>query len=77
MLLKSFYKRRVTGSPIYFLRKNGQGKFKKQTVRQTHRRIVKNHLPRRFEGCTSQIRSYLEVDFLHDSNTSIDMEVIQ
>ena len=25
---------------------------------------------------TSQIRSYLEVDFLHDANTSIDMEVI-
>ena len=24
---------------------------------------------------TSQIRSYLEVDFLHDANTSIDMEV--
>ena len=30
-------------------------------------------LYRRFEGCTSQIRSYLEVDFLHDANTSIDM----
>jgi len=46
-----------------------------QTDRQTHRRIVENHFSRRFGGCTSQIRSYLEVDFLHDANTSIDMEV--
>jgi len=46
-----------------------------QTHRQTHRRIVQNHFSRRFGGCTSQIRSYLEVDFLHDANTSIDMEV--
>ena len=45
--------------------------------RQTHRRIVQNHFSRRFGGCTSQIRSYLEVDFLHDANTSIDMEVIR
>ena len=44
--------------------------------RKTHRRIVQNHFSRRFEGCTSQIRSYLEVDFLQDANTSIDMEVI-
>ena len=43
--------------------------------RQTHRRIVQNHFSRRFDGCTSQIRSYLEVDFLHDANTSIDLEV--
>ena len=43
---------------------------------QTHRRIIQNHFSRRFGGCTSQIRSYLEVDFLHDANTSIDMEVI-
>ena len=48
----------------------------RQTDRRTHRRIVQNHFSRRFEGCTSQIRSYLEVDFLHDANTSIDMEVI-
>ena len=48
----------------------------RQTDRQTHRRIVQNHFSRRFGGCTSQIRSYLEVDFLHDANTSIDMEVI-
>ena len=48
---------------------------KRQQDRQTHRRIVQNHFSRRFEGCTSQIRSYLEVDFLHDANTSIDMEV--
>ena len=53
----------------------------RQTDRQTdththtHRRIVQNHFSRRFGGCTSQIRSYLEVDFLHDANTSIDMEV--
>ena len=46
-----------------------------QTDRQTQRRIVQNHFSRRFGGCTSQIRSYLEVDFLHDANTSIDMEV--
>jgi len=45
------------------------------TGRQTHRRIVQNIFSWRFEGCTSQIRSYLEVDFLHDANTSIDMEV--
>ena len=47
----------------------------RQTDRQTHRRIVQNQFSRRFRGCTSQIRSYLEVDFLHDANTSIDMEV--
>jgi len=47
-----------------------------KTDRQTHSRIVQNHFSRRFGGCTSQIRSYLEVDFLHDANTSIDMEVI-
>ena len=47
----------------------------RQTDRQTHRRLVQNHFSRRFGGCTSQIRSYLEVDFLHDANTSIDMEV--
>ena len=46
-----------------------------QTDRQTDRRIVQNHFSRRFGGCTFQIRSYLEVDFLHDANTSIDMEV--
>jgi len=46
----------------------------RQTDRQTHRWIVQNHFFRRFEGYTSQIR-YLEVDFLHDANTSIDMEV--
>ena len=46
-----------------------------QTDRHTHRRIVQNHFSPRFGGCTSQIRSYLEVDFLHDANTSIDMEV--
>ena len=48
-----------------------------RTERQTHRRTVQNHFSRRFEGCTSEIRSYLEVDFLHDANTSIDMEVKQ
>ena len=48
---------------------------KRQQDRQTHRRTVQNHFPRRFEGCISQIRSYLEVDFLHDAGTSIDMEV--
>ena len=44
---------------------------------KTDRRIVQNHFSRRFEGCASQIRSYHEVDFLHDANTSIDMEVTQ
>ena len=48
-----------------------------QTDRQTLRRIVQNHFSQRFGGCTSQIGSYLEVDFLHDANTSIDMEVIR
>jgi len=48
---------------------------KRQQDRQTHRRIVQNHFSRRFEGCTSRIRSYLKVDFLHYVNTSIDMEV--
>ena len=47
----------------------------RHTHTHTHRRIVQNHFSRRFGGCTSQIRSYLEVDFLHDANTSIDMEV--
>jgi len=41
----------------------------RQTDRQTHKRIVQNHFSRRFEGCTSQIRSYLEVNILHDVNT--------
>jgi len=52
-----------------------RGKSDSKTDRQTHRRIVQNHFSGRFGGCTSQIRSYLEVDFLHDANTSIDMEV--
>jgi len=46
-----------------------------RTERQTHRRIVQNQFSRRFEGFTSQIRPYLKVDFLHDANTSINMEV--
>jgi len=51
-----------------------------QTDTDTHRqtqtgRQSDSQTDRRFEGCTSQIRSYLEVDFLHDVNTSIDMEV--
>ena len=52
------------------------GQTDRQTDRQTHRRIVQNHFSRRFGDGTSQIRSYLEVDFLHDANTSIDIEVI-
>jgi len=48
---------------------------KRQQDRHTHTDIVQNHFSRRFEGCTSQIRSYLKLDFLHDANTSIDMEV--
>jgi len=53
----------------------------RQKDRQTHghtdRRVVQNPFSRRFGGCTSQIRSYLKLDFLHDSNTySIDMELI-
>jgi len=46
-----------------------------RTERQTHRRIVQNQFPRRFEGCAFQIRSYLEVVFLHDANSSNYMEV--
>jgi len=46
-----------------------------QQDRQTHRRVVQNHFSRRFEGCTSQIRSCLKLDFLLDTNTSIEMEV--
>jgi len=49
----------------------------RRSDRQTDRRIVQNHFSRRFEGSTSQIRSFLEVDVLHDANTSIDMEVIR
>jgi len=37
-----------------------------QRDRQTHRRVVQKHFPRRFEGGTAQIRSYLELFFLHD-----------
>jgi len=51
---------------------------KRQQDRQTDRHtdgLSKNHFSRRFGGCTSQVRSYLEVDFLHDANTSIDIEV--
>jgi len=51
------------------------GRTDKQLDRQTHRQVVQNHFSRRFECCTSQIRSYLEVVFLHDANTSINMEV--
>ena len=47
-----------------------------KSYRKTHGRVVQNHFSRRFEGCTSQIRSYLKLDFLHDANTSIDMEEI-
>jgi len=46
-----------------------------RTDGQIHRRIVQNHFSRRFEDCTSQVRSYLEVDSLHDANTFIDVEV--
>ena len=42
-----------------------------QQNRHTHKRIVQNHLSRRFDGCTSQIRSYLKLDFSHDANTSM------
>ena len=56
-------------------RGKSDSKTDRQQDRQTHRRIVPNHFSRRFGGCTSLIRSYLEVDFSHDANTSIDMEV--
>jgi len=39
--------------------------------KRENRRIVQNHFSRRFEGFTSQIRSYLVVDFLHDANPSM------
>jgi len=42
-----------------------------KVCRQTHKRIVQNHFSRRFEGCTSQIWSYLILGFLHDANTSM------
>jgi len=35
---------------------------KLQQDRQTHRRVVQNHFSRRFEGSTSQIRSYVKLD---------------
>jgi len=40
-----------------------------QTNRQTHthRGNVPNFFSRRFEGCSSQIRPYLKLDFLHDA----------
>jgi len=38
---------------------------------KTHRRIVYNYFFQRFGGFTCQIGSYLEVDFLHDANTSM------
>ena len=66
-----FQLRRLTLTPVRV-----RGKSDSKTDRQADRRIVQNPFSRRFEGCTSQIRSYLEVDFLHDVNTSIDMEVI-
>jgi len=47
----------------------------RQTDGHTDKRVVHNHFSQRFEGCTSQSRSYLELNFLHDDNTSIDMEV--
>jgi len=48
---------------------------KRQTGGQTVTRICQNHFSRRFDGCISQIRPYLKLDFLHDDNTSRDMEV--
>ena len=41
------------------------------SLTHTHRRIVQNHISRRFEGCNFQIRSHLELDYLHDTNTSM------
>jgi len=48
---------------------------KRQTGGQTDTRIGQNHFSRRFDGCISQIRSYLKLDFLHDNKTSRDMKV--
>jgi len=70
---------RLTLTPVRVFREKLQQD--RQTHTETdrhkdrHRRIVQNHFSRRFEGSTSQIRSYLEVDFLHNamghgSNTS-------
>jgi len=45
---------------------------KLQQDRHTHRDtdgLSKTLFSRRFEGCTSQIRSYVEVDFLHDAKS--------
>ena len=65
-------KRCLRGIPLH-----GSGRVDANCIinRQADRRIVQNHFFRRFQDCTSQIRSHLEVDFLHDANTSIDMEV--
>jgi len=37
----------------------------RHTNTHTHRRVVQNHLSRRFEGCTFQTRSYLKHDLLY------------
>ena len=63
-----------TRSVDFYAHESSRGK--RQQDRRTDRRIVQNHFSRRFEGCTPQIRSYLEVDFLLDSIAFIDMEVI-
>jgi len=46
-----------------------------ETDRQTQRRIVQKHFSRRFDDCTSQIRSSLKFDLLHDANTSVVLPV--
>ena len=68
---------RLNLTPVRARGKSDSKTDRQKQDRQTdrHRRIVQNHFSRSFGGCTSQIRSYLEVDFLHDANTSIDMEV--
>jgi len=43
----------------------------RKTATDTQTRIVHNHFSQRFEGSTSQIRSYLELEFSHDANTSM------
>jgi len=57
-ILLKFELDRLTLTPV-----RGRRKSDSRTDTHTHGRIVQNHFSLRFEGCTSQIRSYLEVDF--------------
>ena len=64
---------RLTLTPVRVCVK-GYSKTDRQIDRHTQTGCPKP-FSRRFEGCTSQIPSYLKLDFSHDAKTSIDMEV--